>query len=197
MNTWITSDLHIGHVRILEYCRSEFFENLEEMREMIIHNWNSVVDPDDTVYVLGDVVMGQRAENLPHIARLNGHKHLILGNHDYPHPSNKEKFVVKWTPEYEKYFESTQLETFLEIAGRKVLLTHFPASLDHTDEVRYSAFRPTYDGIILHGHLHCTEIFTEPHHIHCGIDADFTEFGVERYHPIPLTVIEQIITEGF
>lgn len=160
---------------------------------MIIHNWNSVVDTSDTVYLLGDIVMGQRAENLPHVARLNGKKYLIHGNHDYSHPCNKQKHIDKWTPEYEKYFEAIYPEMCMDIAGQEVLLNHFPASLDHTDEVRYGDFRPTHDGIIIHGHLHCEDIFTEPNHIHVGIDSSWVNYGVRRYHPIPLKSIEEAI----
>lgn len=166
------------------------------MGTAIIANWNNTVAPEDTVYILGDVVMGQRASSLPLIGRLNGTKHLILGNHDYPHPSNKQKIIDKWTPEYDNYFESMQTEMFMDIAGTEVMLSHFPSTLDHTDEVRYNEFRPTYDGLIMHGHLHCEEIVVEPNHIHVGIDADYTDYGVERYHPIPISVIETIIQEG-
>lgn len=196
MSTFFSSDLHFNHINLFEnYGRSKFFSSVEDMNETIIANHNSVVSEDDTVYFLGDMVMGRRAESLPLIAEMNGVKHLVMGNHDYCHPGNKQKIIDKWTPEYSKYFESMETERFMDIAGHKVLLSHFPKSLDHTDDVRYSEHRPTYDGIILHGHLHCEEIFTEPNHIHVGIDASYVDYEVERYHPIPLEVIETIIGE--
>ena len=194
MSTFFTSDYHIGHKNILEYCR-ESFRDLDEMREMFISNHNNVVGPDDTVWMLGDVVMGPRAESLPHLARFNGHKHLILGNHDYPHPCNGEKSVAKWTGEYGQYFESMALSHEMTIGDTDVMLVHFPKSLDHTDEVRFSEYRPDFDGVIIHGHLHCSDISPVPGHIHVGIDADWTDYGVERYHPIPIEAVEAAITE--
>jgi calcineurin-like phosphoesterase family protein len=46
----------------------------------MIAQWNSVVGEFDTVYHLGDVVINQK--HLHKIARLNGKKKLIMGNHD-------------------------------------------------------------------------------------------------------------------
>lgn len=192
---WFSSDHHFNHINILNYGRNKFFSSIDEMNRALIENHNSVVDEEDEVYFLGDVVMGKRADSLPLLSKMNGRKHLILGNHCYPHPSNKQKIIDKWTPEYAKYFESMQTELEIEITDTKVLLSHFPATLDHANEVRYDKYRPTYDGIILHGHLHVEGIFTEPNHIHVGIDSSWVNYGVRRYHPIPIEAIEQIITE--
>jgi calcineurin-like phosphoesterase family protein len=187
------SDIHDGHKNILKYGRSKFFTDLDHMRDVIRHNWNNSVSPEDTVYLLGDVVMGHRADNLPFIEELNGRKILILGNHDYPHPCNPDKVRDKWTSVYAQYFESMHTELEIELAGQKVLLSHFPAEGDHTDEERYSEYRPSYDGWIIHGHLHVEEIQVAERHIHIGIDADWTGHGVDRFSPIPLEVVERVI----
>jgi len=56
------------------------------MDAALINNWNSVVQPDDIVYNLGDFTFSRNAEK--YLARLNGVKHLIKGNHDkQPSPS--------------------------------------------------------------------------------------------------------------
>ncbi len=61
------------------------------MNETIIRNHNNTVKPNDTVYHLGDFVVIWRdsfklEESFPEVKRilkqLNGHHHLILGNHD-------------------------------------------------------------------------------------------------------------------
>jgi calcineurin-like phosphoesterase family protein len=49
------------------------------MDEAMIKRWNTVVAPGDLVYHLGDFSFGPQADYLP---RLNGEKHLVLGNHD-------------------------------------------------------------------------------------------------------------------
>ena len=166
------------------------------MREGLVENWNNVVTPDDVVYILGDVVMGKRAENLPVLNDLNGYKVLILGNHDYPHPSNPSKIVDKWTQVYADYVDEMHLELDKLFEGRPFRLSHFPAKMiDHTDEVRYAEFRPQVpeDGYLIHGHLHCVDRVVADRHIHIGIDADWTDYDVPRYTPIPETAIGKLI----
>lgn len=53
------------------------------MNEAMIDNWNKVVKPQDHVWHLGDVAMGQ-SDGAHHrlLQRLNGHKRLVVGNHD-------------------------------------------------------------------------------------------------------------------
>lgn len=53
------------------------------MNSKMIENWNSVVSHDDTVYHLGDFSMNALlGESQGIFDRLNGIKHLIVGNHD-------------------------------------------------------------------------------------------------------------------
>ena len=189
----LTSDIHDGHKNILKYGRSKFFTDLDHMRRVFTHNWNNSVDPEDTVYILGDVVMGPRAENLPFIDQLNGRKILILGNHDYPHPCNPDKVRDKWTDAYAEHFESMHTELEIEVAGQNVLLSHFPAQGDHTEDERYTEYRPSYDGWIIHGHLHVEEIQVAERHVHIGIDSDWTGYGLPRFSPVPLKLVERVI----
>lgn len=81
--TFFTSDTHFGHVNILAYCKRPF-RSVGEMNEAIVQRWNERVQPEDTVYHLGDFAMGKKDETLPYGKRLNGHKVLIVGNHDAP-----------------------------------------------------------------------------------------------------------------
>ena len=57
MKRYVISDTHFNHSRILEYCQRPF-DNVEEMNEVIINNWNKVINEDDIVYVLGDFCFG-------------------------------------------------------------------------------------------------------------------------------------------
>ncbi len=79
---FFTSDLHIGHKGIIEFCNRPF-RDTAEMQNILIQNYNSIVEQDDTVYILGDLTYKlplDEANNI--IAHPNGHKHLICGNHD-------------------------------------------------------------------------------------------------------------------
>ena len=76
--TFVTSDTHFGHSKIIDFCQRPFSSE-EEMNKAMVANWNSVVTDKDTVIHIGDV--GWRS-TLYWAKQLNGKKILILGNHD-------------------------------------------------------------------------------------------------------------------
>ena len=78
---WLASDPHLGHNKDFMFG-PRGFESIEEHNKAIVENWNSVVYPDDEVYVLGDLTLGDVEEGMRLIAKLNGHLHIIRGNHD-------------------------------------------------------------------------------------------------------------------
>ena len=79
---WFTSDLHFAHSNIIKYCNRPFKDTKEQDR-VIIYNWNSVVKPEDKVYLLGDIGFGS-IQYIEHcISQLNGEIHLGIGNHDH------------------------------------------------------------------------------------------------------------------
>ena len=96
MTDLFTSDPHIGHKNIIRYCDRPFAD-VNEMNEAIIANHNAVVGPNDTIYYLGDLFFCGKGYALKVMARLNGKKHLILGNHD--------KMIKKNLDEFGKHFE--------------------------------------------------------------------------------------------
>ena len=79
---WFISDTHFGHANIIRYCNRPF-ASVQEMDETLVANWNAVVQPDDTVWHLGDFALVKGADVLEQYrSRLNGQINLILGNHD-------------------------------------------------------------------------------------------------------------------
>ena len=163
MTIFVTSDLHLGHVR----CATEFrgFASVEAHNETIVRNWNETVTPEDEVWVLGDLCMGKIADSLALAATLNGRKLLIPGNHDRMHPSyhhkgDKDAARERWRMEYEAAgFTILGLQVPCTIRNQDLLLCHFPFSADHEEfanEPRYPEFRPEDDGstVLLHGHIH-------------------------------------------
>ncbi len=84
MANWYTADLHFGHKRIIEFCKRPF-ASVAEMNAKIISNFQSRVQPDDDLWIVGDFAFGQSPSSSQFESwfhGLPGRKHLILGNHD-------------------------------------------------------------------------------------------------------------------
>lgn len=83
---WFCSDHHFDHDNIISFCGRPFKDSAE-MNEALIVNHNSLVRPIDHCWFLGDLHMGKNASAgqrvVSLIKRMNGHKRLILGNHDH------------------------------------------------------------------------------------------------------------------
>lgn len=116
---WLASDTHFFHENILKYCNRPF-ETVEAMNDALVANWNSVVKPDDHVYHLGDFCFGnvEKWNWCLEPGRLNGHIHLILGNHD-PDRVFREGTLIE-------RFDSIDYQKVLIIEGWTVILNHFP-----------------------------------------------------------------------
>ncbi len=80
-NIYLIADTHFGDAAILRY-ENRPFRSVEEMDEALIRNWNSTITSEDTVFVLGDFSAYDLKKTAAICQRLNGHKHLIMGNHD-------------------------------------------------------------------------------------------------------------------
>ena len=77
MTIWFYSDPHFGG----SVLPGRPFATIEEHDETMIERHNRLVKPTDHVYCLGDFAM--RKADVERVAsRLNGHKRLVLGNHD-------------------------------------------------------------------------------------------------------------------
>jgi calcineurin-like phosphoesterase family protein len=127
---FVIGDTHLGHRKLVEpdtaFARKGFL-TIEEHDEEIIRRWNDAVRPKDTVWHLGDVAFGRDALAL--CARLNGLKHLVMGNHD-----------AYGIPEYQKYF--SKIVGAYKLKG--CILTHIP--IHPSEFYRWKAN--------VHGHLH-------------------------------------------
>lgn len=81
MSVFFTSDLHLGHARLVELHRRQF-HNVADMNFQIIENWNKVVGDGDLVYVLGDVSFMNGSKTVEALHEMAGNKILVTGNHD-------------------------------------------------------------------------------------------------------------------
>lgn len=136
---WLTSDTHWHHLNIIKYCNRPF-ETVEDMNQTLIDNWNSVIGPDDHVYHLGDFCFGnvEKWNTVLAPGVLNGHIHLILGNHD------PDRVFRDGT--MNERFDSIDYQKILVIEGWTVILNHFPF-LSFSNNIDHKVMQ-------LFGHIH-------------------------------------------
>lgn len=185
-NRWVISDTHFGHTnswakfKLADGCTPlRPFTSTEEMDETMVERHNAVVKPEDTVYVLGDVVINKKS--LHHVKRLNGHKRLIRGNHD----------IFKDSDYRDVGFEQIWgVRVFVD----KFILSHIPLHPDCiTDRFRVN----------VHGHLHANEVMrTRTNMVHGTMTGLITEpdprylcVSVEHtdYRPLHFDEVEERI----
>lgn len=81
MTVHFTSDNHWFHKNIMKYSNRPF-TSVEDMTQKMIKLWNKRVNPEDTVYHLGDFAFGRIEKIEELLKQLNGRKRFINGNHD-------------------------------------------------------------------------------------------------------------------
>ena len=173
---WVTSDLHFGHNRDFLW-EPRGFNSIYEMNDAIIENWNSIVDMEDDIYVLGDVMLGNNEAGIDMIKQLKGNIHLIRGNHDTD--SRMELYNNCYN-----IVEITEGQ-FLRYNGYHFYLSHYPCLTANWD-----GDRPLKKRIIsLCGHVHTKDRFYDMNKgiiYHCELDA-------HNIYPVLMdTIIEDI-----
>ncbi|WP_420431806.1 hypothetical protein [Candidatus Poriferisocius sp.] len=82
MGRWYTSNHHFGHTSIIGYCGRPFAD-ADAMGKEMAARWNDVVADQDEVWILGDLVMGGKAQGLAgHVARLSHFTYVLDARHD-------------------------------------------------------------------------------------------------------------------
>lgn len=190
---FVTSDTHFGHARIIELCDRPF-KDVEEMNAELIHRWNSVVGPDDTVLHLGDLALGQREHSIGLTAALHGRKLIVPGNHDvfWPHYGASAQNKALGTELLERAgWQLLPEQLTATLAGHEVLISHFPYFGDSHGQDRHAELRPIDTGLpLIHGHTHDTDHGPRENHFHVGVDAhDFT--------PVPIGEIAKWLRSIF
>lgn len=159
-NTFVISDLHLGHANIIRYCSRPFLgSDVGEMDTVLIRNWNLAVCPGSRVFFIGDLRYGKGAPPASHyLEQLTGEITFILGNHDDNTMAGERSMVIEYD-------------------GFRFLLVHDPADVPIG-----------FDGWIIHGHHHNNDLrsypFINPASRHINVSAE-----VIGYVPISLREI--------
>ena len=107
--------------------RSRGFESIKDHDEAVIERWNSIVDNNDDVYLLGDVMLGDNEYGKSCIARLNGKIHVMLGNHC---TAARERIYVE---ELDNIVE-VNYATILKYGKCSFYLSHYPTITSNYDD---------------------------------------------------------------
>jgi len=157
MRTYITSDLHFGHNNIMKFCpvtRARFRNDVDYMNEAMIKEWNDIVQPDDLIYILGDVAFSSSQKATDIMRRLNGTKILVEGNHDRKVLTDKQFYNC--FAEVHKYLD-------IQYNGTKCVMFHYPIS--EWDQMHRGS-------VHFYGHLHGNESGLEKYRCKdMGMDA--------------------------
>jgi len=196
INTYFTSDWHIGHENVLEYSKRPFVD-IHHMHRVLVNNYNSTVGSNDICYFLGDMGMHNGEDMKRVLGKLNNStKILILGNHD-------KKGRQYW---HACGFSAIMYSSSLRVGHNTVTMSHCPLygvlredttsmrGSDGTDnwhgeekQFQKGFSLPDFGQFHLHGHIHSpnsgksVKILDRQYDV--GVDAN-------KYKPVSLSVIE-------
>lgn len=127
-STWIISDTHFFHENIGRYC-----DRPAGWQEMIIDNWNRLIQPEEIVFHVGDPALGKKEKIEGLAPLLNGHLYLMRGNHDRRSKAFYQQLGITLVPDpYLMNYPS----------GLQLVFSHRPIV-------------PLEPGLLnLHGHIH-------------------------------------------
>lgn len=148
---YIISDHHFYHSNIIRYQRPEF-SDVKEMNEYIISMHNRVVKEDDIVIFLGDFSF-KKSFIKDLLAQMNGHKYLLLGNHDEENLTHCYGNLG-----FEGIFTNP-------IKINDKFLSHYPLRENECDGINFKALVKEFNSsnaINYHGHIHTRNIGENP-----------------------------------
>lgn len=168
---WFLSDPHLSHKNILHFSpirRKMFNIDCEEneetggwkywdaqndrveisekdaislMNDRFIELYNEKVSKKDIVYILGDFSFGTVEEATKCFHKMNGHKHIIYGNHDA-----SARKIVGWASASDIKFINFKKSLY------PFLSENFLVSLCHYPIVSWE--RKIHGAVMIHGHCH-------------------------------------------
>lgn len=150
---WFVADLHLGHEKV---STLRGFGTTAHHDAAIVRQWNRQVGPGDIVHVLGDLSAGGRGAEryaLEVLHQLPGRKRLVAGNHDSV--ASIHRTLSPNIPLFNEVFERIGDFGRVKIDGTYALMSHYPYTADHLDDLRFTQFRLRDEGMpLIHGHTH-------------------------------------------
>ena len=129
------------------------------MNEAYVTRWNETVDPEDEIYALGDLILGDKS-NIEYLKRLNGKLHIVLGNHD---TSSRQKM-------YAELPNVVEISWAIKLDYKKhhFIMSHFPMLTGNLEKESLKQMT-----LNLFGHTHQVSNFYNdmPFMYHVGVDS--------------------------
>jgi len=142
-NIWFWSDQHFGHANIIKYSERPF-KDADQMNEMLLLNYNRVVDKDSVVIWVGDVAFKSADWTNAFLKRfVPAYRILIVGNHDY---EKKKGF---------KQLDFDEVHSHYQLDN--AWITHYPMN-----RIPHGVFN-------IHGHIH-TNNTNNPRHFNVSVE---------------------------
>lgn len=187
-NSFVIADTHFGHENISKHepirKQSAYNHGFNHVDDLMIHQWNSVISNDDTVFHLGDLAF--KHKNLAYLSNsLNGNKILLLGNHDKSGDVNilkengwkiidnmvlniKDSEVKRVMQKLHQNTDFKKIDKRLlccyidTILDKRIMFTHFPLYNDNPYDEKYDeitnileyAYEALKCDLNIHGHTH-------------------------------------------
>ncbi|GAB6077008.1 metallophosphoesterase [Desulfurobacterium crinifex] len=154
---YFISDTHFFHRNIL---RLNSLKRKPGFEEIVVENLKRTLKEDDVLYHLGDFIWKLEKGFLEVWKSISGRKILVKGNHDYRFKNEELR------PFFDEIYE---FYTVVEIKGKNVLLSHFPAFDLRTYRYKeiqakiWKLYRDLKCSLLLHGHVHWN-----PSGVFCG-----------------------------
>ena len=156
---WLTSDLHFCHDQGFIY-EPRGFNNIGDMNQTIVNNWNKVVTPEDDVYLLGDVMLNNNEEGIKLLKQLKGNIHIVLGNHDTDARIELYKTC--------KNIVEIELAFRFKYNGYHFFLPHYPC---FTGNLSKESLKQCTCNLFGHTHQHTNFYQDIPFMYHVGVDS--------------------------
>mgnify|MGYP006445791393 FL=1 len=166
---FVISDTHFNHANILTFKDylgrpARTFDNVDQMNECMLDNWNDTVKPGDTVIHCGDVLFGENKVDwlTANFAKLPGKKRLVLGNHDN---------VKHLTP----FFKDIQM--WIDMSDKGLLFSHTPQHASTLAESHRFGNDPLLN---VHGHIHSNASPEGAYKCVCVEQTNYTPVNIEE-----------------
>lgn len=160
MSIWLSSDFHFCHNQPFLY-EPRGFSSIEEHDETILSNINELVRPEDTLFVLGDLILNDNEKGMEYLRAIKCNDiRVICGNHDTQTRIGLYQFLPNFSILGYAY-------PFI-YKKKKFILSHYPMLTQNMDDGK-KPWQKTWN---LCGHSHTKNKFDPiTHSVHVELDA--------------------------